>query len=141
MQVKHLILCLMLLHSTQQYATAQGVYFRFGNLDTMVTSDKVPHKAVARWPEVLANTKFVFVGGQAEWKVNGYHLSFRPEGGDLRGPYIVRGNEWTDEIKRVAKEKLMEYPKTKVYIDAIRIKGPDHVERIFPSPLSFTVEP
>jgi hypothetical protein len=72
--------------------------------------------------------------------VKGYVLSFQPKGGDYKGPYFIKGNSWPEEIKRMVKERFMEYSETEVYIEAIKVKGPDHLERTLPSPTVFTVK-
>jgi hypothetical protein len=67
MHIKHFAFSVILLFSSVQCTLAQGIYLRFGNLDTMVTSDYVAHKAIAIWPDVLANTSIVFLGGDERW--------------------------------------------------------------------------
>jgi hypothetical protein len=112
----YFLLSLYTISYGQSANSATGVYVSYGNIRVKAAtgSDLI---TVTR-AEVLAHTALTTSSPSIE--VIGFTFSIMPNGGDIIGPYSVKGSRLSPEI--VSKIQELSAPQSKIIIENIRAK-------------------
>lgn len=101
----------------QSANSATGVYVSFGNIQANRNTGNAAAIVVTK-AEVLAYTALTTSSPSIE--VIGFTFSMQPIGGDIIGPYSVKGARLSPEI--VSKIQELSAPQSKIFIENIRAK-------------------